>query len=122
MERRVQVTHFTMHSTTGRIQSHSIKPNPRPNAAIRQIPPNRIAVSMGGKLNIPPKNAHASATSAANTGTFVANAPTNGSRRRRKSQSPPRDNNTTKSYTRTDKAKLPHGIATSLETTILLPQ
>src|SRR5258708_20936013 len=94
MESRVQVTHFTMHSTTGRIQSHSIKPNPRPNAAIRQIPPNRIAVSMGGKLNIPPKNAHASPTSAANTGTFVANAPTNGSRRSRNSQSPPSANTT----------------------------
>src|SRR5713226_1828151 len=88
MESRAQDTHFTMRSTTGRTQSHSIKPNPRPNAAIRQIPPNRITVSMGGKLNIPPKNAHASATSAANMGTFVANAPTNGSRRRRKRQPP----------------------------------
>src|SRR5258708_526395 len=119
MESRVQVTHFTMHSTTGRIQSHSIKLNLRPNAAIHQIPPNCIAVSMGGKLNIPPKNAHASATSAANMGTFVANAPTNGSRRRRKSQPPPRHNNTTKSDSRTDNAKLPPGSGTRLVHTIL---
>src|SRR5258708_39782453 len=75
---------------------------------------------MGGKPITPPPHAHAfatadaSATSAANTGTSVANALTSGLGRRRKSQRPPRDSDTAKSDSGTDNAKQPPGNGTRL--------
>src|SRR5260370_6947916 len=80
---------------------------------MRRRPPNRTAATTGGNPITPPPHAHAfvtvgaSATSAANTGTYVANALTSGLGRRRKSQRPPRDSHTAKSDSATDDANRP---------------